>query len=119
MKRTVSFYRTAEGKCPVEDFLDELPGHTVKKITWVLKLIEDLEFVPATYFVKLPGTEEIWECRVNFSSNTYRFLGFFKDKSTVVMTHGFMKKTKKTPRREIDRAESYRRDFMQREAHHE
>ncbi|MGB7295664.1 MAG: type II toxin-antitoxin system RelE/ParE family toxin [Candidatus Aminicenantales bacterium] len=119
MRRKILFFRTAGGKCPIEEFLDFLPGKTAQKITWVLKLIEDLEFVPATYFVKLPGTEEIWECRVNFSSNTYRILSFFKDKFTVVMTHGFMKKTKKTPRREIDRAESYRRDYLRREAHHE
>jgi len=30
-------------------------------------------------------------------------------------TAGFIKKTKKTPRREIEKAEAYRRDFLERE----
>jgi phage-related protein len=119
VKRTVSFYRTAQGRCPVEIFLDELPGKIAKKITWVLKLIEDLEYVPATYLTKLRGTGGIWECRINFASHSYRILCFFRGESSVILTNGFMKKTKKTPRGEIDKADAYRKDFLKREAHHE
>ncbi len=54
------FYKTAEGKCPVEEFLDSLPGKVAQKAAWVLSLLEDLEVVPSTYFKKLAGTEEIW-----------------------------------------------------------
>jgi len=32
----------------------------------------------------------------------------------VVLTHGLIKKTRKTPVREIERAEAYRRDYLQR-----
>jgi len=41
-----------------------LSGKVAQKITWVLRLLEDLEAIPSSYFKKLVGTEEIWECRV-------------------------------------------------------
>ncbi|RJP17181.1 MAG: type II toxin-antitoxin system RelE/ParE family toxin [Candidatus Abyssobacteria bacterium SURF_5] len=112
--RTVMFYKTGEGKCPIEKFLDSLPGKAARKVTWVLKLVEDLERVPSIYFKKLVATEEIWECRITFGSNTYRILCFFADDATVVLTHGFMKKSRVTPISEIRKAEAMRRDFLER-----
>jgi phage-related protein len=113
VNRTVIFYRTVGGKCPVQEFIDSLPGKVAQKIVWVLKLLEDLEIVPSSYFKKLVGTEEIWECRIQFGSNTYRIFCFFIDNS-VILTHGFVKKSQKTPAGEIERAEAYRRDFLKR-----
>ena len=31
MGKTVIFYRTADGKCPVQDFLDSLPGKAAQR----------------------------------------------------------------------------------------
>ena len=114
MRRIVAFYRTHDGKCPMEEFLNSLLPKAAQKVTWVLNLLEDLDIVPSSYFKKLTGTEEIWECRVQFGSNAYRILCFFADNSVAVLTHGFMKKSQKTPRSEIERAEAYRRDFLKR-----
>ena len=65
MNRKIIFYKTVDGKCPVQDFLDALPGKVAQKVAWVLRLLEDLEMVPATYFKKLIGTEEIWSAESN------------------------------------------------------
>ncbi len=111
---TVKFFRTTDGKCPIQEFLDSLPAKSAQKITWVLKLLEDLDRVPASYFKKLVNTEEIWECRVQFGSNSYRLLCFFVDNFVVVLTHGFSKKSQKTPKQEIERAEAYRREYLKR-----
>jgi len=70
-------------------------------------------------FKKLVGTEEIWECRIQFGSNTYRILCFFVDNAVVVLTHGFAKKSQKTPKSEIEKAEAYRKDFLERRTKHE
>jgi phage-related protein len=113
VSKTVTFYRTADGKCPVQEFLDSLSGRVAQKIVWVLRLLEDMDIVPASYFKKLAGTEDIWECRIQFGSNAYRIFCFFLNNS-VVLTHGFVKKSQKTPAREIERAEAYRRDFLRR-----
>jgi len=114
VSRTILFYRKADGKCPVQEFLDALPGKVAQKVVWVLCLLEDLERIPATYFKKLIGTEEIWECRIQFGSNIYRVFCFFDSHSVVILTHGFEKKSMKTPRQEIERAETYRRDYVNR-----
>jgi hypothetical protein len=43
MIREITFFKTKDGKCLVEEFLDSLPGKVAQKIVWVLKLLEDLE----------------------------------------------------------------------------
>ena len=114
MARTVIFYETEDGKCPLEDFLDSLHGKAAQKVTWVLKILEELDVVPSSYFKKLAGTDEIWECRIVFGGDAYRILCFFSNDMTVVLTHGFMKKSRKTPKAEIQKAEAYRREFLTR-----
>jgi len=113
VNRTVLFYRTIDGRCAVQEFLDSLPGKVAQKIVWVLRLLEELDRVPASYFKKLAGTEDIWECRIQFCSNAYRIFCFFID-STVVLTHGYVKKSQRTPTHEIERAKVYRRDYLER-----
>ncbi len=111
VKRTIRFYRTSSGKCPVEEFLDSLSGKAAQKVTWVLQLFEELDAIPEQYLKKL--TSDIWECRIQFGGNTYCILCFF-DGSIVVLTHGFQKKTRKSPRKEIEKADIYRTDYLQR-----
>jgi phage-related protein len=114
MGRDVLFYKTERGGCPVEDFLDALPSKAAQKVLWVLKLVKELDIVPIGYFKKLTGTEGIWECRIVHQGNTYRVLGFYDQPNRVVLTHGFMKKTPKTPRTEIERATQLRADHLRR-----
>ena len=111
MARAIQFYRTSSGKCPVEKFLDSLSGKAAQKVTWVLKIIEELDAIPEQYLKKL--TSEIWECRIQFGGNIFRVLCFF-DGADVVLTHGFQKKTQKTPKNEIEKAKSHRIDYLQR-----
>ena len=114
MGKTVIFYKTADGKCPVQEFLDSLPGKVAQKATWVLGLLEDLDILPSSYFKKLVETDGIWECRITLGSDAYRILCFFAGNSVVILTNGFVKKTQKTPKAEIERAETYKKDFMKR-----
>lgn len=114
MSRTVEFYRTADGKCPMEDFLDSLTGKHAQKVTYTMRLLEDLDILPKTHFKKLKGTEDIWECRTRQGGTIYRVFSFFHTGSKVVLTHGYQKKSSRTDPRQIRRAESYRRDYLSR-----
>jgi len=78
------------------------------------RLISEIEAVPKTYLKKLVNTEDIWECRIQFGSNIYRLFCFFDKESLVVLTHGTVKKSQKTPSIEIKKAESYRKDYYRR-----
>jgi phage-related protein len=113
MGREVEFYRTRNGAAPTEAFLDMLSDKVVQKVIAVIELVETVPIVPAKYFKKLVGTE-LYEIRIRWKSNSYRLLCFFDRNDTVVITHGFMKKTQRTPKREIDRAERYRQDHIAR-----
>lgn len=97
----------------MEDFLDSLPGKIAQKIAWVLQLVEERDVLPVSYFKKLVNTD-IWECRTQFGSNSYRILCFYDNENVVILTHGFMKKTQKTPPAEIERAVQYMNDYLQR-----
>jgi hypothetical protein len=75
--RTINFFTTANGKKPVEEFLESLSTKEAKKVFWVLKLVGELSFVPTEYFKKLQNTDGIWEVRAAYSNNAFRLLGFF------------------------------------------
>jgi phage-related protein len=85
-----------------------------KKVFFVLDLIEQLDMVPAKFFKKLEATDGIWEARVQYSGNIFRFLGFFDGNNLVVLNHAFTKKTSKTPAREILTAERRKKDYLAR-----
>ncbi len=104
MKR-ISFYRTASGKCPVQDYLDSLTDTQATKVAWVLKLIRETDQIPSRYFKKLVSTDDIWEARIDVGKNTFRLLGFFIGKELIILTNSFQKKSQKTPQKEIRLAE--------------
>jgi phage-related protein len=117
--REVLFYRTKNGHCPVEEFLDKLSGKQAQKVAWVLRLIEELEVVPSQYLKKLVGTEVLWEVRAQHGGDTFRMIGFFEGGRLLVLTSGFAKKTDKIPRQEIALAEKRRQDYQSRRHEHE
>lgn len=112
--REIIFYRTQSGRCPVEEFLDSLSSRQVKKVTWVLRLIKELEFIPKQYFKKLVNTEDIWEVRVKVGRDTFRLLGFFYGPRLVILNHAFAKKSQKIPQSDIALAEQRKRDYFTR-----
>jgi phage-related protein len=112
--RKILFYRTASGQDPIEDFLDQLPSKSAQKVTWVLKLIEDLEQVPSTYFKKLVNTQDLWEVRASAGSNIFRLIGFFDGPNIIVEAHGFQKKTQKKPKIATKIAEERKKDYFRR-----
>lgn len=110
--REIKFYKTRSGRCPVEEYLDSLSAKQVRKITWVLNLIEHHDRIPKEYFKKLSGTSDIWEVRIQLGSNIFRLLGFVDGGKFVVLTNGFTKKSQKTPKREIEIAQQRKEDYL-------
>jgi phage-related protein len=113
MERVIRFYRSPIGRCPVEELFAELDDRTLAKVLAVFKLIETQPMVPAQYFKKLSGCE-LWECRVGLGGRIFRFLGFWGAGALIILTHGFQKKTQKTPQQEIRRAVELKADWQRR-----
>jgi len=66
-------------------------------------------------FKKLKG--EIWEFRTLFNKTHYRIFAFWdkedKEQTLVLTTHGIIKKTDKTPEKEIEKAEQIRLKYFE------
>jgi len=112
--RTIEFYGTASGDCPIDDFLDSLSDRDAQKVAWVLRIVERLEIAPPQYFKKLVGTDELWEVRAQMGGNNYRLLGFFENSRLLILTNGFAKKQQKTHTKEIQLARQRRAEHLQR-----
>jgi phage-related protein len=108
--REIKFYRLPSGSSPVKDFLDSLPGKQAQKLIWVFRFIQEEERVPRTFFKKLVNTDDIWEIISKLGS--IRILGFCQQ-HWLILTNGFIKKTKKTPTKEIKVAEERKRSYLQ------
>jgi phage-related protein len=64
-------------------------------------------------FKKLAGSE-IWEFRTLYKGKKYRLFSFWdsKRRAYVICTHGIIKKTDKTPQKEIEKAEQIRKQYL-------
>ena len=111
--RCIEFYKSINGVSPVEEFLETLDDKQARKVLWVLCMVRELDMIPLNYFSKLVNTDDIWEVRVHYGGKIFRLLGFFDD-AKLILTHGFQKKTQKTPKKHIERAESRKRDYLSR-----
>lgn len=58
--------------------------------------------------------DEIFELRGKIGSDISRVLYFFYYDGKIILTNGFVKKTQKTPKLEIERAKIYRADYLER-----
>lgn len=56
----------------------------------------------------------IFEVRGKVGSDISRVLYFFYYGGRIILTNGFIKKTQKTPRNELEKAKLCRKDFMER-----
>ncbi len=97
--RTIITYKTY-----FEDFFVKQKSKVQNKIIWTFNLIEELPRVPETYLKHLENTDGLYEIRVKLGSDIYRIFCFFDEGKIVVLANGFIKKTQKTPKREIEKA---------------
>ena len=94
-----------------EDFLVKLPTKVQDKIFKIIEAIETLERIPSNYLKYIKGTEGLFEARIQLASNIWRVFCFFDEGKLVVLLNGFTKKTRKTPKKEIVKAELLMKEY--------
>ncbi len=89
------------------DSLDDKPRDKIVYNIWKSKNINDDELLK-----KLE--DDIWEFRTLYNKIAYRLFAFWDEteKSMIVATHGIVKKTKKTPKKEIEKAKQLRIEYL-------
>ena len=96
-----------------EKFYDSRTKKVQKKILWTLKIIEELERIPEVYMKHLKNTSGLYEIRIQVGNNIYRIFCFFDIDNLVIIGHGFQKKSQKTPKQEIERAEQIKKEYYE------
>lgn len=94
------------------EFLNNLDDKAREKIYYNLKKSQIKN--DNTLFKKL--NNEIWEFRTLYKQTQYRLFAFWnktdKTDTLVISTHGIEKKTRKTPNKEIEKAENLREQYF-------
>lgn len=95
-----------------DDFIKNLDAKTQKKLFYNVRLAEQSN--DPKIFKKL--SDEIWEFRVRFANKQIRLLAFWdkrnKERTLVVTTNGFIKKTQKTPKTDINKAIKIMNEYL-------
>lgn len=117
----IVFYRDNQNEQPVKNYLSELAGKSDKDSRIKLNKIRDYIKVLANYGTRagIPYVKhidgDIWELR---PLRDRIFFFSFKG-NTFVLLHHFVKKTQKTPEREIEQAKRNLNDFIERSERNE
>jgi len=112
MKYISEFFVTRTGRSPVEEFLNSLDMRTQKKFLYVRSMLEEFGFKPKLPFCKYLK-EDIYELRFTGNEGGVRVLYFFVKDNRIIFTNGFLKKTQKTPIKEIRTAVQRKKIFLE------
>ena len=108
----LEFYVSESGEAPAEEWLESQAESKQQKFAALFAWMgEQGKIWNERKFKHLTGSDQIFE----FKSEDGRVLCFFMLGKRLILTHGFSKKGDKTPKGEIERAESIKKDFLIRE----
>lgn len=111
----IESYEDANGSRPVEDFIEALPPKLRAKTLRVLGLLAEFGTdLPMPHSRPVTGFE-FRELRVQFASDISRIFYVARVGRRMILLHGFVKKTQKTPRVELETAQRRLERLRQRE----
>ena len=110
---TVTAYEKEDGESPAEDFINNLDIKMRAKTYGLLAILQDKgNMLKEPYSKHLD--DGIFELRCKVGNNIARVLYFFCQNGQIVLTNGFVKKTQRTPPKEIRLAKERRADYLER-----
>jgi phage-related protein len=101
---------TDRGDCPLLEFLNRISGDLSRDGRRLLALFERVaaQGPPRNAEVSHQLAEGIWE----FVQGRLRAVWFYDERRLVIVTHGFVKRTRRTPAAEIERAAGLRKAYL-------
>ena len=105
--REIVFFR----KIFLKFYLDLEPG-IQKKYDHVFVIIKQAEKIPVKFFKKISGSKKLFEIRIEYQSKIFRTFCCFDGNKLVVLFNSFQKKSQKTPKKEIVRAEKLINEYF-------
>ena len=109
----VVFYQKENGTKPMVKFLNSLEPKLRAKANRDIAALRDQAYMLWEPHSKSMG-RGLFELRIRQGGDIVRAFYFFFCGSKIVVTNGYVKKSQKTPRKEIERALAYRADWEER-----
>lgn len=109
----VIFYDLPDGHEPAREFIDSLDIKMRAKMVRTIALLQNNGTSLREPYSKALE-DGIFEVRAKVGSDISRVLYSFFVGHKIILTNGFIKKSQKTPRREIDCAMAYRKEYLNR-----
>ncbi|NVO12216.1 MAG: type II toxin-antitoxin system RelE/ParE family toxin [Bacteroidales bacterium] len=98
-----------------EEFVDSLEAKARQKLFHSIRKTK--ERLIGQWFTKLKGSDGIYEFRFDENGKFYRLFAFwdteFQAETLIVGSHGIAKKSNKTPKEEITKAERIKRNYFE------
>jgi len=99
----IKYYQTPGGRSPVEEFLLSLPGDTRLEIADAMVLLESGHRLEMPLSRSLSGIRPgLHELRIRDRAGQVRVIYYIKKEDAIYLIHGFQKKTRTIPQRELD-----------------
>jgi phage-related protein len=118
MEVDFDWIRRDDGTSEFEDYLDSLPDKDAEKLLAIIGMVEDHGLVVASRMKWTKKLEnDLYELRSKQGSDIQRAIYFQKTGTEYLITHGFTKKSQKTPKSEIEHAKAMRKKFLEGEEH--
>jgi phage-related protein len=106
------FYQTARGAEPVREWLKELDGEDRKTIGTGIATLEFSWPVGLPTCRPIANRKGLWEIRSSLKGNRIARILFCIAAQRMVLLHGFVKKTQKTPDKDLNRAVRRMKEVM-------
>jgi len=119
MEYEVEYVELENNEKPFEEFVLGLTLKERAKIFETINYFLELKNNDLSIKEKLSKHLEdgIFELRTYLSDNIARTLYFYQKGAKIIMTHGFIKKTRKSPRKEIEKAKALRKLYNERRSY--
>jgi len=105
----VEFYFTHAGKMPAKECLDTANLEVKVKLAALVKYIsEQGRIYDITKYRLVDSKEKIYE----FKPLQYRFFNFFYDGRKIIITNGYVKKSQKVSKKDLERASNIKKDYI-------
>jgi phage-related protein len=105
------FYRSGSGAEPVRDWIKDMPEADRRILGFDIALVEFGWPVGMPLCKPLAGG--LWEVRSNLTSGRIARVIFCAAHGRMVLLHGFIKTTRKTPQRDLDTAKKRQKEIEQ------
>ena len=86
------------------EFYLSLDDKTQEKVEYVFKLIRTVDVIPEKFLKRIKGTDGLFEIRIQQGNNVFRIFCCFDQGKLVVLFNGYIKKSRKAPKKEIELA---------------